>query len=133
MTGPDDWHPNVDNNAFTNVMASLAIHWARYSACMCSRNERDEVPDEWIQKALHLHLPFDNVKRLHYQYEGFETSMYLHDNIDRNIIITLSTLLKVLCVPQNDSTLESTVAIGKELRHLQYKSIISLALLNTNV
>lgn len=44
----------------------------RYFACLCNRNERAEVPDEWIQKALYLDLPFDNVKRLHYQYEGYD-------------------------------------------------------------
>ena len=70
--GPDDFHDHVDNNAYTNVAASLAIHWARYMACACNRNERDEVPDEWIQKALYLELPFDNVRRLHYQYENFD-------------------------------------------------------------
>lgn len=72
ITGADDWHPNVNNNAFTLASMSLAIHWARYFACLCQRNEREEVPDEWIQKALHLNLPFDNVKRLHYQHHGFD-------------------------------------------------------------
>ena len=123
--GPDDWHPNVNNNAYTNVIASLAIHWARYMACMCGRSERTEVcnshnlisdlpnllatrlsvkllqenlaskillfknslniieffifqvPDEWIQKALYLDLPFDNVKRTHYQHQGYEHSKFL--------------------------------------------------------
>jgi trehalose/maltose hydrolase-like predicted phosphorylase len=70
--GPDDFQQNVSNNAYTNVMASLAIHWARYMACECQRTEREEVPDDWIQRALYLYLPFDNVKRVHYQYEGYE-------------------------------------------------------------
>ena len=74
MTGPDDWHPNHNNNAFTLCAASLAIHWARYFACLCQRNEREEVPDESIQKALYLNLPFDNVKRLHNEYQGFNPS-----------------------------------------------------------
>ena len=72
VVGPDDFQQNVSNNAYTNVMASLAIHWARYMACECQRTERDEVPDDWVQKALYLYLPFDNVKRIHYNYEGFE-------------------------------------------------------------
>ena len=72
--GPDDFHDHVDNNAYTNVIASLAIHWARYYACICQRNERDEVPDEWIQKALYLELPYSNVERSHYQFEGFDIS-----------------------------------------------------------
>ena len=43
VMGPDDWHPNVNNNAYTNVIASRAIHWARYMACICGRSERTEV------------------------------------------------------------------------------------------
>lgn len=72
VMGPDDWHPKVNNNAYTNAAASLSIHFARYLACMCDRIERDEVPDDWIHKALYLSLPYDNVKRLHFQHEGFE-------------------------------------------------------------
>ena len=84
--GPDDWHPNVNNNAYTNAAASLAIHFARYMACMCGRVERDEVPDEWIHKALYLTLPYDNVKRMHYQYDGFEKgTSELRVNFGRNL------------------------------------------------
>ena len=67
--GPDDYHPNVDNSAVVNVLASLAIHWARYMSCVCKVGS---VPDEWLQKALYLDLPFDNVKRLHYPFEGYD-------------------------------------------------------------
>jgi len=74
VMGPDDWHGNSSNNAFTNVMASLAIHWARYFSCICNRNEREEVPDEWVMKALYLDLPYDNVRRIHYEYDGYATN-----------------------------------------------------------
>ena len=40
-----------------------------------------QVPDEWIQKALYLDLPFDNVKRTHFQYQGYEHSEYIKLNI----------------------------------------------------
>ena len=30
------------------------------------------MPDEWIEKALHLEVPYDNRRRLHFQHEGFE-------------------------------------------------------------
>ena len=72
VTGPDDSHPNVWNNAYTNVVASLAIHWARYMSCLCGRTSREDVPDDWMQIALYLQLPYDTVRRLHYQHEGFE-------------------------------------------------------------
>lgn len=75
-TGPDDNHPRVNNNAYTLALASLAIHWARYYACLCQRIGREEVPDEWIQKALYLNLPFDNVRRYHMQHDGFDSSEF---------------------------------------------------------
>ncbi|ESN97174.1 hypothetical protein HELRODRAFT_193290 [Helobdella robusta] len=71
-TGPDDYHPRVKNNAFLLCSFSLAIHFARYLSCMCQRNEREEVPDEFVRKAFYLNLPYDKIKRLHYQYEGFD-------------------------------------------------------------
>jgi len=76
ITGPDEFHPNVNNNAFTLCAVSLAIHWARYFSCLCQRNERVDVPDEYIQRALYLNLPYDNVKRLHYAYDGFNPGMF---------------------------------------------------------
>jgi protein-glucosylgalactosylhydroxylysine glucosidase len=72
ITGPDDDHPHINNNAFTLAASSLALHYARYFSCLCQRNERDEVPEEYIQKAMFLNMPYDNVKRLHYQFEGFD-------------------------------------------------------------
>ena len=77
ITGPDDFHQNVNNNAFTLCAVSLAIHWARYFSCICEKNERVEVPDEYIQKALYLNLPYDNIKRLHYAHEGFDPGLLL--------------------------------------------------------
>ncbi len=53
--GPDDWHPNVNNNAYTNVVGSLAIHWARYMACVCGRSERSEVMYSGDLASLALH------------------------------------------------------------------------------
>ena len=74
--GPNDYHDHVMNNAYTQVMASLAIHWGRYMACMCGRDDRAEVPDDWVQVALYLKLPYDNVKRLHFMHEGYEAGSY---------------------------------------------------------
>ena len=89
--GPDDYHPNVNNNAYTNAAASLSIHFARYLACMCDRIEREEVPDDWIHKALYLDLPYDNVKRLHFQYEGFEFGSFFTE------YVTLLSVRKLQC------------------------------------
>ncbi len=74
VVGPDDFQQGVNNSAYTNVIASLAIHWARFMACECGRTERDEVPDDWVQRALYLYLPFDTTQRVHYEFEDFLTS-----------------------------------------------------------
>jgi trehalose/maltose hydrolase-like predicted phosphorylase len=71
ITGPDETFTNINNNPYTLVLASLAIHWARYYSCICNRNSRDEIPDEWVHKATLFNLPFNNIKRQHYPYEGF--------------------------------------------------------------
>ena len=62
----------------TQAAASLAIHWARYMACTCNRNERDDVSDDWVEVALYLNLPYDNVMRLHYGHEGYMSGTYSH-------------------------------------------------------
>ncbi|CAD5114394.1 DgyrCDS3529 [Dimorphilus gyrociliatus] len=72
VTGPDEYHKNINNNAFTNVLASLAIHYARYFACQCEKPEAEIIPETYIQKALYMYLPFDISRRLHYQFEGFQ-------------------------------------------------------------
>ena len=70
--GPDDYHDNVNNNAYTNAIASLAIHYARYLACECRTDDRAAVPDDWIQVAVYLNLPFNNKNRLHYSFDAAE-------------------------------------------------------------
>ena len=62
----------------TQAAASLAIHWARYMACTCNRNERDDVSDDWVEVALYLNLPYDNVRRLHYGHKGYMSGTYSH-------------------------------------------------------
>ena len=97
VMGPDDWHPKVNNNAYTNAAASLSIHFARYLACLCNRTEK--VPDEWIHKALFLSLPYDNVKRLHFQHEGFEHGACLLQHLFRHTCHASSYILTSSSLP----------------------------------
>lgn len=71
VMGPDDYHDHQDNDAYTNAVVSLALHFARYMACLCNRPIRQEIPDEYVQKALLIKLPFDNVKKVHYQSDTY--------------------------------------------------------------
>ena len=73
VMGPDDFHDNVNNNAYTNTIASLAIHYARYLACECRLDDRDVVPDDWIQVAVYLNLPFNNKNRIHYSFDSADS------------------------------------------------------------
>ena len=118
ITGPDEFHPNVNNNAFTLCAISLAIHWARYFSCLCQRNERDDVPDEYIQKALYLNLPYDNIKRLHYAHEGYDTGMLLtylrQDVIVANCLAAYAEWMANRAVPSNSSNASTQLQIGVE-------------------
>lgn len=87
-TGPDTNHPRVDNNAFLLTNINHAIQFARYLSCLCQNNEREEVPDETVKKSFYLNLQYDIIKRLHYQFEGFDAekdrSLKIPDTIMMN-------------------------------------------------
>eukprot|EP00092_Neocalanus_flemingeri_P055001 GFUD01064882.1.p1 GENE.GFUD01064882.1~~GFUD01064882.1.p1 ORF type:complete len:726 (-),score=100.02 GFUD01064882.1:44-2221(-) len=68
VMGPDEDHENVDNNAFTNTVASLAIKLAHYlgEKSICER-----IPDEWIQVAESIVIPYDSEKDYHPEFSGY--------------------------------------------------------------
>ena len=42
---PDENHVEVDNSIFTNVVAALSVHFARYAACLADLDPEEMVPD----------------------------------------------------------------------------------------
>ncbi|XP_072036916.1 protein-glucosylgalactosylhydroxylysine glucosidase-like [Amphiura filiformis] len=64
---PDEYHEGVDDSVYTNVGASLAIHLANYSACLCDQ----EIPQEWFDVATKLVLLYDEKRNYHPEYDGY--------------------------------------------------------------
>ena len=74
--GPDDFHDHVNDNAYTNAAASLAIHWGRYMTCMCQFSDKDGITEDDVVKALHLKLPYEYRGKVHHQYDGYQNGEY---------------------------------------------------------
>ena len=70
VIGPDEYHEDVDDNAFTNVMARWNL---RESADVCDRLGLDaaDEPSAWRATADILVDGFDQVGRVHEQFAGF--------------------------------------------------------------
>ena len=100
---PDAYHDLVDDSVFTNVAASLSIHMANYTACLCG----DTVPDEWYDVANKLHLMYDEEREYHPEYQGYSPGksqyypyiiMYYLKNTSNYIHMKMSLFLKdTLC------------------------------------
>ncbi|KAK6182582.1 hypothetical protein SNE40_010234 [Patella caerulea] len=68
---PDEHAESVNNSVYTNVGAKLSINFARYAACLAGEDSTGEVPDEWLERAKKIALPFDERKMFHPEYDGY--------------------------------------------------------------
>jgi trehalose/maltose hydrolase-like predicted phosphorylase len=64
----EDAQPNVNNSVYTNIIASLSIHYADYTTCIANKAPLER---SWLKKARCLYLPFDQQKNFHPEYEGY--------------------------------------------------------------
>lgn len=64
----EDAQPNVNNSVYTNIIASLAIHYANYATCLAHKKPLEK---SWLEKARCLYLPFDETRNFHPEYEGY--------------------------------------------------------------
>ena len=71
MPPDEDAEPCVNNSIFTNVVASLAIHYANYINCQLGKTSLD---NETITKARCVHVPFDEQRQIHLEYEGYSNN-----------------------------------------------------------
>lgn len=75
MTGPDEWHEPVDNNAYTNHLARWNIHKAIQLLRQCSQNKPALYQTlaaklaQWADKADKLYLR--NTESLIEQFDGY--------------------------------------------------------------
>ena len=89
VIGPDDNRLKVNNSAFTNAAASLSIHYARYAACALGRDERNEVPQEWMDVALNLNLPYMHTKRYHEEFDEYDMRPGMYSSSSSSSFSTL--------------------------------------------
>ncbi|NXT24484.1 PGGHG glucosidase, partial [Syrrhaptes paradoxus] len=64
---PDEYHPRVDNSAYTNAVARRSLIFAADIA----RDFSVPVPEEWLDRAEKLKVPFDAELNYHPEYEGY--------------------------------------------------------------
>ncbi|XP_010220242.1 PREDICTED: acid trehalase-like protein 1 [Tinamus guttatus] len=64
---PDEYHYRVDNSVYTNALAQRSL-------CFAADVARDlslPVPEEWVERAEKLKVPFDAEKKYHPEYDGY--------------------------------------------------------------
>lgn len=68
MPPDEDAEPNINNSIYTNVIASMSIHYGNYVTCLTNSKSLDT---ETMTKARCLHVPFDQTRQIHLEYEGY--------------------------------------------------------------
>ncbi|KAM6408002.1 protein-glucosylgalactosylhydroxylysine glucosidase [Rhynochetos jubatus] len=64
---PDEYHSRVDNSVYTNAVARRSLNFAADLA----RDLSIPVPEEWVDCAEKVKVPFDAEKKYHPEYDGY--------------------------------------------------------------
>ncbi|KYO41605.1 acid trehalase-like protein 1 [Alligator mississippiensis] len=64
---PDEYHYQVDNSVYTNAVAQRSLNFAADLA----RDFQIPVPEEWLEFAKEVKVPFDTEKKYHPEYDGY--------------------------------------------------------------
>ncbi|NXT93763.1 PGGHG glucosidase, partial [Anhinga rufa] len=64
---PDEYHYRVDNSVYTNAVAQRSLNFAADVA----RDFLIPVPEEWVDCAQKVKVPFDAEKKYHPEYDGY--------------------------------------------------------------
>ncbi|XP_074005577.1 protein-glucosylgalactosylhydroxylysine glucosidase [Numenius arquata] len=64
---PDEHHCQVDNSVYTNAVAQRSLNFAADMA----RDFSIPVPEEWVDCAKKIKVPFDREKKYHPEYDGY--------------------------------------------------------------
>ncbi|NXN14534.1 PGGHG glucosidase, partial [Indicator maculatus] len=64
---PDEFHARVDNSAYTNAVAQRSLNFAAALA----QDLLVPVPEEWVEHARKVKVPFDEERKYHPEYDGY--------------------------------------------------------------
>jgi len=81
---PDEHQEDINNSIYTNLVASYAIHFARYANCFAIGNG-SAVPDSWINIAQNLAFTYQRVKRYHEEFAGYDYQVETNTTDPRGI------------------------------------------------
>jgi trehalose/maltose hydrolase-like predicted phosphorylase len=95
VTGPDEYHVNIDNSVYTNVVAKMAIESALSIAA--ELNITSQIPSwsQWQSVAANMYIPFDFTKQIHLEYDG-----YAGQQIKQADVVLLGFPLGLAMAPQ---------------------------------
>lgn len=118
VVGPDEFHEEVDNNAYTNFMArwnlETAAKWYRrlkqhfpepFEKLAKKLSLGAEEPDEWLAIAREIVIPTDEARQLIEQFDGY------FQREDFRITKRGDNFLPVFDTPLNTSRIQQTQAI----------------------
>ncbi|XP_048339346.1 protein-glucosylgalactosylhydroxylysine glucosidase isoform X2 [Sphaerodactylus townsendi] len=64
---PDEYHQDVDNSVYTNVIAQRSLNFAiDLGSQLCI-----PIPEEWKEVRKKIKVPFDKTRRFHPEYDGY--------------------------------------------------------------
>lgn len=77
VTQQDGLQGAVNNSIYTNVLASLALHYSKYAACLCNIDVNTYAPQEWIHAAQNIHWEYNSSLNYNPEYQGYITTGWL--------------------------------------------------------
>ncbi|XP_067687127.1 protein-glucosylgalactosylhydroxylysine glucosidase-like [Haliotis asinina] len=77
---PDEYAKYINNSIYTNIGARNSIHFARYAACLTDTDKFNEVGADWLNVADNLYIPFDDSRKYHPEYEGYDYTNTVNDS-----------------------------------------------------
>lgn len=77
--GPDEDHPAIDNNVYTNVNAALNLFFGDFAACACKDvlNVSEDDFEDFVKIARNLTILYDAENDFHPQFEGFNDTIII--------------------------------------------------------
>ena len=68
VQGPDEYHYDVNNSTYTNVIAKINLEFAVNICHVLAK----EIPEKWREIAAKLYVPFDDNHDYHPEFDGYK-------------------------------------------------------------